>query len=71
MSVDEVEFITFPCIRCGKREVLHVSQSGWKKWKEGAFIQDAFPDLPVDEREQMMTGTHPECWKEMFPDDEA
>jgi hypothetical protein len=24
--------------------------------------------MPVEIREQIISGTHPDCWKEMFPD---
>jgi len=34
------------------------------------YIQDAFPYLSTGEREQIMTGTHPECWEKMFPEED-
>ena len=30
------------------------------------LIQDIFPYLNADQREQIMTGTHPSCWNQMF-----
>jgi hypothetical protein len=33
-------------------------------------VQDAFPYLSAGEREQIMTGTHPECWEKMFPEED-
>jgi hypothetical protein len=33
---------------------------------KGMLIQDVFPDLDADEREFMISGTHPVCWDEMF-----
>jgi hypothetical protein len=33
---------------------------------KGMFIQDVFPELNADEREFMISGTHPACWDEMF-----
>jgi hypothetical protein len=30
------------------------------------LIQDVFPELNADEREFMISGTHPACWDEMF-----
>ena len=39
-------------------------------WVTGRkHIQEALPEVPVPIREQMMTGTHPECWDEMFGED--
>jgi hypothetical protein len=41
----------------------------WKK-REG-FIQDLLPDLDAPQREQLMTGTHPDCWKSQFAEEEC
>lgn len=30
------------------------------------FVQDAFPTMPADKREQLLTGTHPGCWIKIF-----
>jgi hypothetical protein len=29
-------------------------------------MQEAFPDLDKALREQMISGTHPNCWKEVY-----
>ena len=34
------------------------------------LIQDIFPDMPIDQREFLITGTHPECWDSIFGEDE-
>ena len=39
---------------------------GKKAYEQGAFVQDAFPNLNIDEREQIISGTHPQCWDELF-----
>lgn len=57
---------TKPCMVCGV--VGHVdvpSLEALEAWQEGALIQRAMPELSADEREQLMTGTHPECWDRM------
>jgi hypothetical protein len=37
------------------------------RWYNGdGLIQDIFPNLDADQRELIMTGTHSECWKEIF-----
>lgn len=33
-----------------------------KKWQEGMVIQDAMPELSVDEREFLINGVTPEEW---------
>jgi hypothetical protein len=30
------------------------------------LIQDIFPEHSKEEREQLMTGTHPQCYEDMF-----
>lgn len=38
----------------------------YRFWKEGAYIQDAFPNLSADHREFIKTGITPTEWKETF-----
>jgi hypothetical protein len=59
---DMVEVQCKPCPFCGKQSVLLVSYEGYLKYREGAFIQDAFPTLSPDARELLISGTCPECW---------
>jgi hypothetical protein len=54
------------CFHCGDKGILLLSNEGIKAYEDGALIQDAFPDLPRAQREQIISGTHPECWIEMF-----
>ena len=35
------------------------------RWQGGMLIQDAMPDLSVDEREFLMTGLTPDDWEKM------
>jgi hypothetical protein len=35
------------------------------RWQGGMLIQDAMPDLSVDEREFIMTGMTPADWEKM------
>ena len=42
----------------------------YQKWQNGAYIQNAFPMLNVDQREFLMTGTTPEEWNQMFSEEE-
>lgn len=66
MSHTELVF-TKPCIHCGETGTVAVKFDQLLKYAEGALIQDAFPDMPVPQREQIISGTHPECWDKMFP----
>lgn len=62
--------ITPKCIHCGKTGEIKMPSSiyfaGIKASENGALIQDAFPTLDREQREMLMTGIHPECWKAIF-----
>jgi hypothetical protein len=58
------------CLVCGKQNVLSVPKDGFDAWTAGAFIQDAFPNMPVDERELLLTGTCAPCWDTLWSEDE-
>tara|TARA_Y100000401_G_scaffold51901_1_gene40688 strand:- start:28 stop:228 length:201 start_codon:yes stop_codon:yes gene_type:complete len=45
---------------------INVNQSQIDKWVAGMLIQDAMPDVSVDEREFIMTGSTPEEWDLYF-----
>jgi hypothetical protein len=62
--------VTTTCTFCGKSETFEVSDEGYRRWKAGAFIQDALPELSADRREQLISGTDPECWDRMFKEEE-
>lgn len=56
------------CFRCGDSGVVEVPMAGFLRRQLGALIQDAYPELSVGLREQIMSGTHPDCWQEVFGD---
>jgi hypothetical protein len=60
----KVDVATPKCFFCGRGSVLQASEEGFKKWQSGTLIQFALPELTDDEREMLMTGTHPVCWDE-------
>ena len=54
------------CMVCGETGSVTVSSEGVRRWKQGELIQNAMPDLDADQREQLISGTHPDCWGELF-----
>lgn len=64
LPATEIENI---CFHCGQANKILVESAKLEAWRNGAYIQDAFHDLDADDRELIMTGTHPECWNNMFP----
>lgn len=70
----ETEMVTVktpPCAHCGKDGEVTLPKAAWVRYQEdGAFIQVAWPEGTAGEREQLISGTHPACFDEMFPPDE-
>ena len=71
-STDGLDSITVnnTCFHCGETNTITADKTAYMRWYTGEFlIQEAFPNLSTDERELIMTGTHPECWNRMFAQD--
>lgn len=58
------------CPLCGQGCSTVVPSQGLWDWEHGKFVQEAFPNLSADDREQVMTGTHPWCWDRYMSDPE-
>ena len=75
MTDVKVEVETRKCYHCGKNGYIIMSQQdyikGARDYQNGAFVQDAFPNLTIDQREQIISGTHPECWIALFGNGES
>lgn len=39
-------------------------------WQRDTHIQFAFPEMSADDREMLMSGTHPACWETMWAESE-
>lgn len=63
---------TNPCPHCHERGQVLIPEAEWFTWDfgRGPHIQVAMPSLSADEREMILTGTHPACWAEMFPEED-
>ena len=59
-----------PCHVMGKTVTVKVAAEGLFAYRQGAFIQDAFPDLNKDDREFLMSGISKEGWDKMFGSEE-
>lgn len=62
---------TAVCEVTGSPYVVKVSYSGYKRWKSGALIQNALPELTDDQREFLMSGLTPAEWNKMVQDSET
>jgi hypothetical protein len=48
-----------------------IAYDDFRNGRDTRKIQDVFPELSNELREQIMTGTHPECWNTMFAETEC
>ena len=53
---------TKACPECGRQDVFNVTKTSLDLWEHGAHVQNAFPYLNADQREQLITGLDRECW---------
>ena len=60
--------IGISCGCCHKRFELTMCLKGYKAWKEGMLIQDAFPYLTPEQRELLITGLCTTCFTILFTD---
>jgi len=69
-TTDTVTYMTPKCIHCGEQSIVEIDRASHALWNAGAYVQVAFPHMSADEREMLMTGTHPECWAAIFGEGE-
>ena len=67
---NEVKVKTPVCFHCKEFGEVSVDADGYYKWLGGYLIQNALPGLSLEVREQLISGTHPECWDKMMKGDE-
>ena len=69
---DLVSLETRACCMCGKSSTLLLDARSFAAWKSRwVWLQASFPEWSADQRELLITGTHPECWNALFPDEES
>lgn len=57
------------CPVCHRPSTLELEPERVRRWLHGEHVQDVWPERTPDERELIVTGTHPACWDRLFPDD--
>lgn len=58
------------CVHCGQASTVEMPEKAFWAWQqEGKYIQDAWPEASAAVREQLISGTHPKCWDEMWAED--
>ena len=69
-TVEMVEMVCPRCMFCGIQTILEVPLDAFLKRSNGAAVQVAFPEMPKEVREIVISGTHPECWAAEFGNDD-
>ena len=67
---DRYTIETQTCIHCKQTGIVEIFSQELFYLHQGMHIQDAVKSLDKHLREQMITGTHPKCWIEMFGEEE-
>lgn len=55
-----------PCFVTGKTYKVETTQKQLELYRNGLKAQDAFPNMPKEDREFIISGTSPEGWEQMF-----
>jgi len=63
-------YVTPKCIGCGLSSTVPADAADLFRWAEGALAQDVWPDATPEWRETLISGTHAECWSNLFGDDD-
>lgn len=71
MTPQTVTVTTHPCPVCQVTSQVVVNYDQFRRFQqEFMHVQEAFPDMSIDDRELLITGTHPACWVLMFGEEE-
>ena len=69
--MSDTSLVTKPCPTCKRMDTFTVPAEQVAAYKAGAHVQDAFPGLTADQREQLITGYCGPCWDLAFGEEEA
>lgn len=61
---------TGECIYCHQDGEVAMPTPAFIAWVNGEFIQRVWPEGSAGDREQLINGTHDECFNKMFPEEE-
>jgi hypothetical protein len=61
---------TKTCSVCDEYELWVLDRVAVEKWQAGEYLERAFPNMSIEDREILISGTHPACWDKLFPKEE-
>ena len=65
-----MEIETLPCPGCGESTWFTVTDEQFARIEAGEHIQRVLPHFSAEDREMLISGTCPDCWEEMYAEDE-
>jgi hypothetical protein len=54
------------CLHCKLEYTILVDTDKYRDWVNGELCQNVWPHFNAGQREQIISGMHPECWEELF-----
>lgn len=71
MDIEVVALVPTPtCVVCNNTGIVELSAADYALLQSDAPIQCSLAHISADIREQIITGTHPECWNKLFADED-
>ena len=59
---------TVTCKICKAEHIVVMPKAGYDNWQRGARVQDALPQLSVNDRELLISGICGTCFDALFED---
>jgi hypothetical protein len=57
------------CYPCSSYTTLILPFRNFHSWRNGEYVQNAFPYLSPAQREMIVSGTHSKCFDELFKEE--
>ena len=61
-----IEVHTAPCLGCADRATFTMTDEQFARFQAGEHVQRIFPDWSAGDREMLISGKCPSCWREMW-----
>ena len=69
--MDNALQVNVVCRLCEESQIVTVPREGYLRFQKGIAIQSAMPEIPADQRELLISGVCPACWKELETESEG
>ena len=63
---DSLVILMLKCCWCDARFTVEAPHAGYMAWQAGELIQNAMPEMTVDDRERLVTGVCTDCTDDLY-----